>query len=104
MGIKPCPFCADGGAPYVKRFKNFGQIVCNNCGCRGPEEKSEEEATAMWNRRNEIDKCPCLAEHDAYQHMMTRALRAEARAEKAERDWYDYKTEFDAKIRAAMAK
>lgn len=43
--------------------------------------------------------CPCLAEHDAYQHMMTRALRAEARAEQAEHDWYDYKADFDARFK-----
>lgn len=50
--LKPCPFCGCTDI-MVWRISHIGPYSarCPNCITYGPQRRSEEEATAAWNRR-----------------------------------------------------
>lgn len=69
--LKPCPFCSDGGHPYINKecFQRIWvnenecedwvmqfsyQVKCMECMTAGPSWfKTEEEAIESWNTRHE---------------------------------------------------
>ena len=61
--LNPCPFCKDGGKPYVLTGKCYtfengigSMVECEKCLSSGPLCNTEEEAIAAWNKRAE-DTC-----------------------------------------------
>lgn len=47
----PCPFCGSGDRVRMNKFDSYWGVVCYGCGVDGPQAKTEEEATALWNQR-----------------------------------------------------
>jgi hypothetical protein len=52
--LLPCPFCTDGGDPFLSGTQNGIVAVCRKCGSAGPSYfDAAEPARAAWNRRIE---------------------------------------------------
>jgi Lar family restriction alleviation protein len=51
--LKPCPFCG-GSNVSTYEVKGSYSTLCVGCGGEGPEEDSEAEAIAAWNRRSPV--------------------------------------------------
>ena len=48
-----CPVCG-GELTGVVRTKTFIYRACVNCGARGPEAESVEDANKLWNQRRYV--------------------------------------------------
>ena len=51
--LKPCPWCKKQDGFPLQYADGLYAVCCENCGCRGPVEGSEEAAENAWNRRSE---------------------------------------------------
>lgn len=51
--LKPCPFC--GGNPHLHVWPKFFNVACKSCHADGPACRTQEQAAAMWNKRNATD-------------------------------------------------
>lgn len=53
--LKPCKYCGVLGAMVkverVTELINGFQVICYNCGIRGPIKETKRKAIAAWNRR-----------------------------------------------------
>lgn len=49
--LRPCPFCKKKHWEFCDEGWNTVRIsvLCLNCGARGPQAMSEEEAIRLWN-------------------------------------------------------
>lgn len=56
--LTPCPFC--GGEMRDRCIERFPsrQVMCNDCGARGPRAKGDE-AIEQWNRRSHPTCATC---------------------------------------------
>lgn len=51
-GIKPCPCCGNERPAFVREQGHYpakGQMVCHECGARGPLAWTLEEAIRAWD-------------------------------------------------------
>ncbi len=51
VGLLPCPFCEEKGAPVIWKIKSFREVACQVCKCSGPLCYDETEAITAWNTR-----------------------------------------------------
>ena len=52
--LKPCPFC--GATPRLRRFVNgSARITCPQCHITAFAYRTDTEAIAEWNKRQDID-------------------------------------------------
>lgn len=60
MKLKPCPFCGYEKPALASTHTNFFAemflVICDNCGCRGKQTKSKDDAVKSWNRRADDGK------------------------------------------------
>ena len=55
--LKPCPFCGKDKATLSYDYSNLYRFVfCKECGVRTLMYHNDEDAIAVWNRRDEDDK------------------------------------------------
>lgn len=51
----PCPFCGNESTRISERRDYFGDallcIRCNQCGAKGPEARTKNDAVRAWNTR-----------------------------------------------------
>lgn len=52
--LKPCPWCNNAIELHVGGFENskWFWVMCDGCGCSGPEASTKEEAINKWNKRD----------------------------------------------------
>ena len=53
--LKPCPFCGKGNATTMQKIgrDTWSVIACEECGTRGPECLSDDDAVDAWNHRTQ---------------------------------------------------
>ncbi len=80
----PCPWCEDGGKPFLHKehHPQFAySVMCHTCGARGPHVKFthdsgrksydehvapfKEEATRLWNERYQVEESDEGSSEDA---------------------------------------
>lgn len=51
--LKPCPFCGEKDRLALNKCEtDFPyRVECRMCGCEGPNDIDEDEATWLWNNR-----------------------------------------------------
>lgn len=59
-GLLPCPFCPDGGAPYLERAGTTALHwgACRKCRTQGPPRLIREQAITAWNTRQRAVAAP----------------------------------------------
>ena len=49
--LKPCPFCGSDELDIWQNDAGNYFVVCIGCGANGRDERKEEKAVEVWNRR-----------------------------------------------------
>jgi Lar family restriction alleviation protein len=87
-----CPFC--GSSELTICLCEYGghSAVCGNCEAEGPRVRSQEDATAAWNKRFALASRPAEVDGSPVDQACARVRRAEAELKAARKALMDVMT------------
>lgn len=62
----PNPRCANARHITVASAETWNEVICGDCGMRGPNENTRDEAIALWNALPREERWVPVEEDDSY--------------------------------------